>query len=473
MAFRPQPVYGPDYGRILSNALGAYQTTRAIEMDEAQVARSKQNEKEMKELSRRASLGDQRAIDQLAVYNPQLATYLMNKQRTLAQRQQGAQRQVEVQGLISKEIKTPEEMARLYMLNPDAAKGYEAQRKYQREQAAAEAEKQSAMGEKTERELAIIARNSKGRPTEQKLKIIQNGIKRIQEKGGDPKYAIAIHSLLSNESSEDDWQADAMLSQIDLYGVSKGYLKEEKKAEQPIWAVKVLKERGIEKGDPRYIPELVKLTTKGGYKVEVGADGGVVFTSGVVGAGAVPVSKSIASKLQGKQADNMAAIAGMNYSVKKLDKNYLTIPSRLKAFVAEGKELAGMKLDEKDQKWLQDYSNFKGSSLLSLSLFLNALSGAAISPQEAKRLEGAYPNPKDSYSVFMGKYNSVKDMLLLRNRIYNDLVREGFKGDTVREVQARMAADYQPSAEGRIEDLKKAGKNEDEMYQILAAEGYI
>jgi hypothetical protein len=89
------------------------------------------------------------------------------------------------------------------------------------------------------------------------------------------------------------------------------------------------------------------------------------------------------------------------------------MPGRFKGAALKVKDLAGGMLGDMspdEQQYLDKFSTFKADAAKNLSVILNKLSGAAISPAEGERLKKGIPNDDDSPTQFVAKYRSaVKD----------------------------------------------------------------
>lgn len=205
--------------------------------------------------------------------------------------------------------------------------------------------------------------------------------------------------------------------------------------------------------------------------IEYSPDGGFKMVTGR-GVVSSKVSKRVVGSLQQKQAQNMRSIANLDSTMKLMDEQYLTYKGRFKGWASAELQKMGVDIGPEYKKSLKDISKFKARSLMGLSQFLNDLSGAAINAKEAERLKGSYPHPGDSYDKFIGKYEAITDELKQRNRIYNKLVREGFKGDTAREVTERFTVGKDDTAADRAADLEAQGLDIEEIEKSLYNEGY-
>jgi hypothetical protein len=100
------------------------------------------------------------------------------------------------------------------------------------------------------------------------------------------------------------------------------------------------------------------------------------------------------------------------------DRDFLTLEGKIGQWWRKSKDFLNVDLSPEDQKQLEAYTDFQSSAMDNLNLVLNQLSGAAISPAEAKRIRAAWPDPaKDSPREFISKVRArMRDLKLAKAR---------------------------------------------------------
>jgi hypothetical protein len=149
----------------------------------------------------------------------------------------------------------------------------------------------------------------------------------------------------------------------------------------------------------------LSVTLPDGTVVEMGGAGG--------GVGPGELSGPTKNKLQESIVQATDELDRLNSIGQDFDPKFLQIPGRLKGGALKVKDLAGGMLGEmspEETQYLSKFSTFKADAAKNLSLILNRLSGAAISPAEGERLKKGIPNEEDSPTQFIAKYQAaVKD----------------------------------------------------------------
>lgn len=147
------------------------------------------------------------------------------------------------------------------------------------------------------------------------------------------------------------------------------------------------------------------MTLPDGTVVEMGGSGG--------GVSAAELSGPTKNKLQESIVQATDELDRLNSIGQGFDPQFLQIPGRLKGGALKVKDLAGGMLGDltpEEQNYLTKFSTFKADATKNLSMILNRLSGAAISPAEGERLKKGIPNDEDSPTQFTAKYQAaVKD----------------------------------------------------------------
>jgi hypothetical protein len=350
-------------------------------------------------------------------------------------------------------------------------------------------------------ERANTAKQMRGKTPEEKVSILEARISGLKEQGKDPSstqrlldmYKTGIQGKANLETAQDRRQSDIAYEQStqlkaaderieEAYqtGINRGDIKPDAVKKDNIPAI-------VQSYNFAYSPQnqdnpaaqalRKKYDLEGvpkGIRVETDKDGNFTFVSGR-GVTGSQINKATKGNLEKDIADNMTVIAGLENSLSLMNKDMLTYKGNLKTVAFPALEKAGFKLSPEDKKFMSDVTKFRASSFEDLSKYMNAISGAAINAEEAKRLKNVLANPDDSPTQYVAKARTIIDKLKKRNRIYNDLIREGYKprgSDTIGEVDRRLSSGSDGSTEGRMEDLLKKKIAKEKIFLIMRAEGY-
>ncbi len=97
---------------------------------------------------------------------------------------------------------------------------------------------------------------------------------------------------------------------------------------------------------------------------------------------------------------------------------YLTKQKEFQTWLLGKADKFGIDIGEGNRDSLADAAKFKRTVTEQLSLFINELSGAAVSEQEAERLMKAMPNLDDGPTEFKAKYDSLMNQLESKVKAY-------------------------------------------------------
>jgi len=123
----------------------------------------------------------------------------------------------------------------------------------------------------------------------------------------------------------------------------------------------------------------------------VGPDGSVTFLQG---AGQNNLAKPTENDAQKQLMDSAKMVSQLTRIDQAFKPEYQTYLSRGKALgLSVLAKINPDSLDDNQKGYLTDFSKFKKRSWRMLNDYINKLSGAAVSPDEAKRLIAALPNP--------------------------------------------------------------------------------
>jgi hypothetical protein len=265
------------------------------------------------------------------------------------------------------------------------------------------------------------------------------------------------------------------LSLIPGYAQGKGEI-----AAQTEPLMKVLNPDGTVKYTPR--TKAVGQTAPDEAMIVMGPDGKPIFMKG--GSAALQGMKSgLGTSAQSEVEKQLIDMTAQNVQVKRIlaqaKPEFQQIGTRAGAGWAAIREKAGMNLDPADRQLLGDFTKYKAESGQYFADRLKAMSGGAVTPQEASRQETYLPNPGtgvfdgDAPTEFMAKAKrmeefmtqatarlayvskrgmSIKDVPLdqmpkiIRERgdeLAKQFQAQGIKDDAVRSaVRQRLAAEF-------------------------------
>lgn len=137
--------------------------------------------------------------------------------------------------------------------------------------------------------------------------------------------------------------------------------------------------------------------------------------------GGAPVTNSTRSKIEGKELDAQDTLARLESIRRQFRPEFQQWGTKMAQRWLQMKDSAGVGLSETERSQLSELVKFQGAAYENMSLILNQLSGAAISPAEFDRLKRFLPNvgsgifdgdsPTELQSKLDGFENSVKAVL--------------------------------------------------------------
>jgi hypothetical protein len=105
------------------------------------------------------------------------------------------------------------------------------------------------------------------------------------------------------------------------------------------------------------------------------------------------ISTATRSKIEAGIMDVNDGLSRIDDVIANFKPEYQELGTRWGSGITAWKEKLGKPVSAKDRKQLSDYSTYRKEAVANLNLDINALSGAAVSPSEAKRLLKGLPNP--------------------------------------------------------------------------------
>ena len=158
-------------------------------------------------------------------------------------------------------------------------------------------------------------------------------------------------------------------------------------------------------------------------------------TGGVAPQGGTNLTRGAQTRLQNQVVNEVGFLDGLRRTQDLFQREFQTTPARLRDFFSGTAERLGFEVDPTERQFLERYQAFRREAFNTLSERLNALSGAAITEQEAQRLLRTIPNPGtglfdgDSPSQFVGKMNQAikASQLIIARRTF--MLRNGIDFD--------------------------------------------
>lgn len=187
--------------------------------------------------------------------------------------------------------------------------------------------------------------------------------------------------------------------------------------------------------------------------------------------GGIEASKPTINKLQDQVLSSNESIGRLSQINATFDERFLQFGTRVQEFGGRIRDFMGRATPE-DQQLITEFQDFKSTALDNLNLTLNQLSGAAVSPQEFKRISNALPNPGtslfdgDSPTQFMSKTRrAMRDMKLARARA-NFVLSGGGSVDDIMNGRLSLAG-MADIMQKKINEWDKAGFSKPQIEQKL------
>lgn len=194
--------------------------------------------------------------------------------------------------------------------------------------------------------------------------------------------------------------------------------------------------------------KVAKITSAGGIAMRYNPETGEMEFTTNAGPG---WGKAAENTLDDKTIQTAESYARLGRIQEMIDNNpdvldIGTLPSQLKTGAYEWGEYLGMELDPESTAYLERFTEFKGEIRENLSLVLNALSGAAVSPHEEERLKGFLPTDKDSPTVLKTKIRRAQEANAAALARYHMWRKSGGVGkpwekQTIYDVERMMKAE--------------------------------
>jgi len=163
-----------------------------------------------------------------------------------------------------------------------------------------------------------------------------------------------------------------------------------------------------------------------GMRVRQTADGFEVVTGDFAREGdAVAATNTTKTNLQKellRSQDRLQRLGAIQAGFKP---EWLQTPTQIQNWTLAARERMGIDLNPQQQAQLAAYTDFQGSTVENLSFTLNELSGAAVSDQEYRRIEGFMPNMNMSPTQFQTTLNRMVGQLRIAGARYHYALKNG------------------------------------------------
>ena len=176
--------------------------------------------------------------------------------------------------------------------------------------------------------------------------------------------------------------------------------------------------------------QIAKLNAISGMSLEVGEDGAVRFGQG---SAANNMEQATKNKVEGKLLDSLEMGSRVQSIKDSFNPEFLEFKNRAGNKWAAMKDFMGVDLNEDETKQLKGFTVFRRRAVSNMSRLLNEISGAAVSPDEYKRISKTMPNAGtdmfdgDSPIEFKAKMDDVLKDVQNANMRYNYALANGLK----------------------------------------------
>jgi len=189
------------------------------------------------------------------------------------------------------------------------------------------------------------------------------------------------------------------------------------------------------------------------------------------GKGGSPIQKPTANDLEKKIVQGGEMMGRLRDMNSRFNEQYLTYQGQADNWFNNMKEKAGIDLGPDEQQKVAEYSAFQRDVTNNLSLYLNQLSGAAISPAEAERIGKTLPAMEDGPTKFRSKMGAtIRDLSKAQARakwaLQNGVGQNPWEADAKFNESVQQRGDElaqrirQRSPKATDEEIKRAVANQ-------------
>jgi hypothetical protein len=206
--------------------------------------------------------------------------------------------------------------------------------------------------------------------------------------------------------------------------------------------------------------------------------GEMIFTQGQ-GAG-TPLARGSKGKIEGQLANIETNIGELNRIEELYKPEFLTWAGKGKAFWTNLKSKADVDLSKEEKQFSQGRRRFTQDVNKFFNAYRKEITGAAASVQELESLKKAVFNEDLSPVEFEAAFDEFNKGVYRSRRILRKVMREGVQGSlknkkspAAKRFNDLWTSGQDDSAVDRIGELKRKANSLEEIQQILKEEGYI
>jgi hypothetical protein len=213
-------------------------------------------------------------------------------------------------------------------------------------------------------------------------------------------------------------------------------------------------------GGPKWNPK------EEGFDISMDKEGNVRITKGAGGGGAAgqgAMTKPTQTKIEGKLFDSTNSLARLQKIEEAFKPEFMTWKTRLGQEITSGKAKLGMDVSPEERQARVEFVTFKRRAMSNLNQYLNELSGAAITEQEAKRLTQAMPDAeKDDPIEFESKMRDIIEEAKLGIIRYKYLLASGWTDEqivgSVKKSQVQSIGAFRSQIQARGKEIAEEEK---------------
>ena len=180
---------------------------------------------------------------------------------------------------------------------------------------------------------------------------------------------------------------------------------------------------------PVYEQAIAKTAETSGIDIQTNPDG--TFSFSTSGRGLPNLQAPTRSKIEGSVLQARDGLNNMYSVARRYKPEFQTIGGKFRGLWGSARDTMGLDISPEDRQYLTDFTSYRVDAFKQLNEYLNSISGAAISPDEAKRLMQGMPNPGtnpfngQSPIEFEAAFSTVLESLERANQRYSYAMRTG------------------------------------------------
>jgi len=141
-------------------------------------------------------------------------------------------------------------------------------------------------------------------------------------------------------------------------------------------------------------------------QLSIGADGAISFFDGT--GSPAPMGKPTTNLVEKDAYDAVKSLDRLDNLNTGFDEQFLTYEGKIGAWGLDKAAKLGIGLSEEQESYLIKYSEFKADAVDNMAKYIQSISGAAVTEQEAKRLKNSLPDIDDSAPKFKAKMRAAR-----------------------------------------------------------------